>query len=373
MIGGVLVEPRVGASPKAIFYCDESGYTGTDWANPDQPVFVHGGWLVLESRVDEVRRALARVKERLRIQSVDLKYQQLAKRPNPDQAFLEFFLAAKSAAAVPCFQLVDKQYFIATKVIETFFDPMYNHHLPIEFTSNFTAKAKLAEKILDAPEILLEFAKWLNRGGPLQRSEVRDVGLALASHLRANGRKLAAGMLVDFTDDEIDDIRSEFDGEHWTRSLTGHTLIAVLQHVERVVRDGSVSVEIVHDTITNFEELLEMARGLFRDGGHAALPGEDVGNRVVTLPTATGLRLANSQDEDLLQAADLLCGYMRDVVTRVRSGAQTTESDRVIARHLMGLGLLVDCWGFNAPEALVQSYVLLAAPLSTDDADDPPF
>lgn len=33
----------------APFYCDESGYTGTDWSNPDQRVSVHGGWLILNS------------------------------------------------------------------------------------------------------------------------------------------------------------------------------------------------------------------------------------------------------------------------------------------------------------------------------------
>lgn len=98
----------------AVFYCDESGYTGTDWANPDQPVFVHGGWLVFDDRLDELREALATLKRKARIQSPDVKYQHLARRPNPAIAFREFFVEALRASAVPCFQLVDKQYFIGS-------------------------------------------------------------------------------------------------------------------------------------------------------------------------------------------------------------------------------------------------------------------
>lgn len=32
---------------KATFYCDESGTTGKDWSNEQQPFLVYGGWLVL--------------------------------------------------------------------------------------------------------------------------------------------------------------------------------------------------------------------------------------------------------------------------------------------------------------------------------------
>jgi len=38
----------------ATFFVDESGNTGTDWLNKDQPFFVYGGWLIPNENIDNV-------------------------------------------------------------------------------------------------------------------------------------------------------------------------------------------------------------------------------------------------------------------------------------------------------------------------------
>lgn len=346
---------------QAKFYCDESGYTGTNWADPQQPVFAHGGWLVFVAEIPALEAALARLRKRVQARAPELKWAILARRDDPSAEFLTFFEDALTSGCIPCFQLVDKEYFIATKAVESYFDPAYNSRLPIEFTRNFTAKAKIAETLLSLPSALETYAGWLRSPGQLAPDDIRQLGFDLAGHLERNGKTLAARTLLNFTDEEIADIAAEFQSPHWQRNLTGHTLIAVLQHVQKVVGRRNVEVEIIHDNITNFEGLLDMARALFRSEDARARADQST-SILHVMPSTTGLTLADSAVEAPLQAADLLTGYLRDLLTRLKAGEPTGSADAALATHLFVLGSEFDCWGLNVPRALRLKYASLVAP-----------
>jgi hypothetical protein len=150
----------------ATFYCDESGNTGVNRANPDQPVFTYAGWLVPRGVENALISALDGIRERHRIQGGELKWSKIGKRANGAAIFRAMFEFFRQNASVPFFLVADKDYQTAAKIIETFFDPEYNTNLMTGFTSAFRVKKELAEMVLSEQSILGEFAGWLCAGEP---------------------------------------------------------------------------------------------------------------------------------------------------------------------------------------------------------------
>lgn len=140
---------------RATFYCDESGNTGVHWGDPDQPVFVHGGWMIPAIHQDALLAELPLIRQRHRLNAPELKWQQLARRANGSAVFRDIFQVILANASVPFFHVMDKDYILAAKAVETFFDPAYNHFLPMAFTSAYNIKKDLAEHLFLAPAALV--------------------------------------------------------------------------------------------------------------------------------------------------------------------------------------------------------------------------
>ena len=108
----------------AILFCDESGNTGPDWGNRDQPIWVHGGWLTPNSRdLTTFRDGIVRHKRRHRLQSTELKSSSIVKRGNSSEILRDFFQLGKDLSAVPIFYVADKAFLLGAKIVESYFDP----------------------------------------------------------------------------------------------------------------------------------------------------------------------------------------------------------------------------------------------------------
>lgn len=341
------------------FYCDESGYTGTDWANPDQPVFIHGGWLIPDAdAVVHIIKEMDEIRRRYRLRAPELKSGQLLRRHNSSGIFREFFSLGLRHGALPFFQVADKDYLIAAKTVETYFDPAYNHLLPFVFTANAGRKKKIAEGLLHDPALLRRFAELLRAGTRPSESEVRQIGRDLASCLRSAGQATAASWLPEFSAEGIRDIQLEFDAAAWARTTTGHTLWTVLQQLELFLRKQGMTTEVVHDNIVRFDDLLDVIRSMFR-------PAEKTPIRLLdgrSLPDAfsmiTSLELADSKDEPIIQLADILCAHLRIIFTKLKSKIPLSEDERKTAFDLYILMLHLSTWDWNVPIALQQSFAI---------------
>lgn len=130
----------------AVLFCDESGNTGPDWANADQPIFVHGGWLVPDDAgISLFHDGIARLKHDYNLKSLELKTSRILKRQNSSAILRDFFRLGMDLAAIPLFLAADKAYLLGAKVVETYFDPQYNASLPMAFISNTGRKKSIVE------------------------------------------------------------------------------------------------------------------------------------------------------------------------------------------------------------------------------------
>lgn len=335
----------------ATFFCYESGNTGVNWGDRDQPVFVHGGWLIPHANQDALLAELPLFRRRHQLNATELKWQQLARRANGSAIFRDIFEVMLANASVPIFLAMDKDYIAAAKAVETFFDPAYNHFLPMGFTSDFDVKKGLTEHLLSAPSALTEFADLLRAGVEPNAARVADLASQFADVLEDSDASDFAEMLRHFGPESLADIGSEFGADVWMRTTLGHSMFAVMDRLEHFIRPLDLRVDIVHDYLARFEELLGLVRGMFRDsdGADGVIINGEV--RFFRMPRVDGMRLADSKDEPFIQMADLLIGFVRTVFTKVKRGQQLGRDELSVWGNLVMLRHEFHTWDVNVPNS----------------------
>ena len=322
------------------FYCDESGNTGTNWLDFDQPILVHGGWLLPLGSEATIAESVSEFRRGYRLTAPELKWSQL-ERPSRDGAFRELFEVCLSCGALPFFMVMDKQYAVAAKVVETFFDPLYNRHLLMGFTGDFETKKRLAEAVRLAPNLVRDFGPWLRSGSAPTGEQVRSFADDLADHLRKMGMPSFAGTISDFSEEAMNDLRGEFTAEPILRSTTWTVLWAMVAKLLDFVNERSLQVEIFQDQIVRFGPLIDMVRNL---------------------PGVARIELVDSKMHIGVQMADLLCGFLRVAFTKVTLGDALSAGERATLADLYMLMQEFEAWSGNLPESTWESFARIAGP-----------
>lgn len=341
---------------RATFYCDESGYTGANWADAGQRVFVHGGWLIMNSVSSEILDEVLALRERFALRGEELKWGQIARRRDTSAIYRAFFELMLKKGALPFFFVMDKDYLLAAKTVETFFDPGYNHHFRGGFTGAHEEKKQLAEALLPASEILAEFAVMHQEGTVPPRERVETLAEMIADWFELRGMQWIADTQRHYSDEEVDDLRSEFGATASMRSTTGHSLPGLMQLLEGFMRPRAIALRIMHDNLTRFEDVIDFVRRLLRPS--KPTDSIQVGNGLFyfSMPTVTGFELVDSKSEPFVQLADLLCGFVRTVFTKIKNGEELEGDELAICSDIAMVHHEYYCWDANMPEVMWDSF-----------------
>lgn len=341
---------------RATFYCDESGNTGAHWGDEQQPIFVHGGWLVPRQFEKQIAADVAAFRDRHNLQGAELKWQKLARRRDPGAVFREFFKLMGDGCCVPFFFVMDKEFISSAKVVETFFDPAYNSHLSMDFTFQRERKKRIAEIVLLADDVRGRFVQMLKAGETPEPDEVRLLARDLASRLSSAGEEGLAATLLDFSDAAIAEIQWELAAPNWLRTTLAHSLPGLTQVLEKFVRVRAVELEIVHDALVRHDETFAALEARLRptDGeDRLVIEGQE---QFALMPTVTGVRLVDSKDVLGIQLADLLCGFVRTIFTKIKRGEQLTEDELIVCFHLAMGHDEWGSWEANMPQWMWEEF-----------------
>lgn len=352
----------VGAGYGAVrsrFYCDESGNTGAHWGDPNQPTFVHGGWLVPIRSEGSIVDGVADLRRRHNLKAPELKWQQLARRDDPGAIFRDLFKIMIDHDCLPFFWVMDKEFITCGKVVETFFDPEYNKHYPMAFSGAYDIKKELAEAVSNSVEVRQRFADLMRAGERPSAEDVRELAARLANHLQAGNAPTLGASLRDFSDEAISEIQDEIGADTWMRTTVGHSLSGLAQLLARFMRQHPVELEIVHDNLVRYEPAFDLIRGMFRssDGTDFIMVGGEP--FYGSMPTVTGLRMADSKTEPMIQMADLLCGFVRTVFTKIKNSAELTADEQAVCFHLAMSRDEWSLWDANMPQWMWQEFARL--------------
>ena len=235
--------------------------------------------------------------------------------------------------------VMDKRYAMSAKIVETFFDPLYNEHFPIGFTGDFESKRGLAEAVHRAPGLVTTFAPLLRSGYRPTASEVTALAREVGKQITSAGIPSFGGTLFDFSDAAIDEIRDEFTAESIMRTTTWPMFWAMTTIVANFANDRGFEVEVLQDEMTRFEPLIAQVRGQ---------------------PGIARVELVNSKTHLGVQLADLLCGFVRTIFAKVTVGIDLDEDERATCADFLMLKQAFESWNGNLPDSTWLSFIELS-------------
>lgn len=296
------------------YYIDESGNTGTDWFNNDQPYFVYGGWIIPNDNINEVESFLKNLLSKT--QAPELKSKNFYKKKYAMSDFNSiYFKMINDFAALPVVGITNKKYMIAAKIVETFFDSMYNPFVNAYLTYPVELKKALASCIYQDKKILENFSEIIKRCDA-SVDEINKINQQLISFLISNDLSMVAETLTGLSDENFNDMIGEFktvskDGKNKSfLTLTTTGLVDLLRNIEFYCASENINVDVIHDELRGYRDSFNELESIFlRDQEPRVI---SIGNvtSLSNYPHIKSLKMASSKIDPMVQVADLLCGFI---------------------------------------------------------------
>lgn len=293
---------------KVYLFFDESGNTGTNWLDKNQPYYVYGGWLVKKSKKEEAEDEIKKIFSRS--SAKELKSSFIIERKKPEFKLLMDFLLFK-VGSIPVFGVVDKRYMVAAKIIETFFDYAYNPNVNQYLTYRSDLKKSLADSV-SSNHIVLERFVELIKNGTIQLCEMREIKKLLAKHFQEQKHPYVSETLINLTDDNLQEMIGEFEfiskngSEKKWLTLTQPILFDKLYNIEKLATVCNLQVKPYVDELRGYQEVFDELNKMSYTKG-----------KISFLEHFSSIEQCTSQNELLIQAADLLCGFVNKSLIKI--------------------------------------------------------
>lgn len=281
-----------------LLYFDESGNTGSNWLDKQQPYFVYGGWLMLDSKKELAVQLLA--KSFSDSKATELKSKKIwNKKRNQLIEFINGMI--NEVKAIPSFGIVDKKYMVAAKIIETFFDCAYNPFVNTYLTNKSELKKALADSLSKNDTIINTFAELIKQG-TIDLKKMQFIKKEMQKYFEKISEKVSE-LIKNLTDDSLVEMISEF--EEITKNGTAKKWISLVEPImfERIINClncfyGSMkeSWKIYVDQLFGFNDVFNRLNNV-------------INNKKICTQDIKIL-MCDSKSEPLIQAADLLCGFI---------------------------------------------------------------
>lgn len=292
------VNMRSGKESEAMLslYFDESGNTGTNYLDVKQPYFVYGGWLIGKEKEDEICEGIGRIfchsKAKELKSKNGLKFEKIKEL---------FHMMLYEFHAIPVFGVADKRYMVAGKIIETFFDHLYNPNVNGYLTYRSQLKKSLADCVSKNDSLLVAFSKLIH-DGTIGLEEMRNIKEALSNHFEKENLLDVQKTISDLSDASLLEMIKEFEDvskngieKRWL-TLVGPILIDRILHVDIYAGLIGEKVDLYIDELWGYQNVFEEIR--------------DILDRKRLIKNVKFIKQCKSDESLLIQAADLLCGFV---------------------------------------------------------------
>lgn len=280
-----------------LLYFDESGNTGSNWLDKQQPYFVYGGWLMLDEKKKFAEQLLADSFSDSKATELKSKKIWLKKR----NQLIEFInKMIEEAKAIPCFVIVDKKYMVAAKIVETFFDCAYNPFVNTYLNYKFELKKALADSLSKNDTIINAFAELIKQG-TIDLKKMKFIKKEMQKHF-APISHTTSEVINKLSDESLLKMISEF--EEITKNGSEKKWISLVrpilfQNILNLDSSGATNSEYIHiyvDQLSGFNDVFNELNTIL---GNKEMVKNDI-----------QISMCDSKSEPLIQAADLLSGFI---------------------------------------------------------------
>ncbi|GIP37916.1 hypothetical protein J31TS4_11960 [Paenibacillus sp. J31TS4] len=310
------------------FYCDESGNSGGDFWNKDQPVYVLAGWLIKKEERFKVDGIVNKYKEKYYPYNKELKAKDIIETDKGAIFLVEIFTHV-GQYATPFFYLAEKRYLVAAKLVEAFFDPAHNEQLSDDFTWLNKVKKEIAQKIYDKCYSTIDaYAELYKRPSldllhGLHETFVRELELKEESEL-ANVVRGAIPHLDTILWEEEYGLTSL--PKKASKTVNYPVFEALCNLLEHFARQQNIhKIRIFHDEIAQLEKAYLETFNIHRNAGKAIFQYQDGTYSYTHFDRIKTLRFAKSLEEPAIQVSDLLAGFISSICVRSLRGDYLNE------------------------------------------------
>lgn len=358
---------------EATFFIDESGNTGTDWLNDNQPFFTYGGWLVPNDKLDLIEKYLKGYIEKE--QSDELKSKNIFKRTDGLNMFSDIYIQLlEEFSAIPFFIVADKKFMIAAKIVETFFDYAYNPYVNEYLTHPVELKKALANCIINFHDktIINSFAK-LIKNGTISVDTLKEINLKLLELFESEGHEQVASTLKCLTEENFLRMIDEFEtvtqnGQVKNRiSLTQTMLLEILRNVELFSNGRNISVKVSHDRLRGYAEVFKEIEDIFLQEEEPFIYKNEGIVWLSRFPHINSIIEQDSKAVPCIQVSDLLCGFISKSFQSISGMKNLNKIEKGLLFSLVNIREVfikesVLVWNWYAPYNLERKFILSLNP-----------
>lgn len=314
---------------RSTFYCDESGNTGFNLSNNEQPFYVTGGVLVPRAAHPHLAGTLALTRP---ASGGERKATELLKKPEGRQAMCSMLDRAFGLGCHPFFLISEKRFNIAQKVVDVLFDPAHN-----EVAAWLKLADDLARDRIENQFFLLgkELDGFLDayRDPSVEGWKEAITTLQLACRERGwsqldvtLGGALKNSDLIFEREHQagLDLVGGGLSYHYHFASIQVPMFLHVVRLVDGVLEDAGARGTVCHDETPKFERAFQTAFNWIKGTtGESAQWTSGVCRRL-GITQLDSLVFANSETSEGLQLSDMLVGLVRWALVerpRQRAGA----------------------------------------------------
>lgn len=317
-------------------YCDESGNSGANYLDPEQPFYVLGGWMVPTTAIVEATVAVEKIRQECCPQREELKAAVFLKNEHRKRDAVALFKALGDLGCSPLIVAAEKRYCVAGKVVETFLDPAFNKKLRPGFTSDTLTKRELANTLLSAlPGLVLDhFAEaYRHPSSEAFMRSLKEVAESVKDRINLELCTCIEGSLPEIVAiAESEDPSGSTLGKI-SQSVNLPVLMAFLLLVENLGRIGAIKVaKVVHDEQTVFQDGMKELYRLHRNAEDFVVEFPHSEVLYSNLAHVPALELASSRHHALIQASDVLAGVVNHLMIVSSLGGTPSEGDAELSR-----------------------------------------
>lgn len=295
------------SSKKYTVFCDESGNSGSNYLDFDQPFYTIAGWIVPNEEINNTCSVLDCAKS-LSVTG-ELHGSNIIRGKRGQKAIHDLFLKIGKIGCIPSFIIAEKKFCIAAKIIEVLLDPEYNKRVSKKFTYDKLAKKEIAEIIYKFPNETLEiFAHgYISKDTNIIKDSIKSISLCFNLVDKSNISKILLGSLglIDkniLSERECDDYLPN----KAMASLNLPVIVSYFNMIEKLGRSIDAEFTMVHDETKQLEPAFCEVFKRFANAIPAEVSLTDGTKIVLGFKKLNNLSFSNSKENLWIQSADLL-------------------------------------------------------------------
>lgn len=302
-------------------FLDESGNSGRNYLDPEQPFYVLGGWAVASNKLDNCRKVLKEWESEFSKsrQGSELKSTSVIRRRNGLDKTLELMGSLIEVGAAPTCCVFEKRFGICVNLAETFFPDQFRFGTDSDISlPDAKERRDLADFLYSilSNDLLSRFAEAVYKKDLIAFTQVQE---DLFYELIDNGADSLAAPLSVVSAEDIASF--PFSGANPINSINAtvfHTQIMLLEHLCRSCK--LPAWKLLHDETASFEEILRFTINHFSEMPTNTIKQTNGLTLYFGQLCLDGLEFLKSEHEPLIRCSDHYVGFMNYFFKRMLSG-----------------------------------------------------